>query len=113
RLEGADLRFLYLTAIAGEELAYPLNGLEHTEVGDSLSCLTPTETAFTGYHRWHSLYSTPTGRTFRYNIFDTSITSSPVILALGGQGSGKSTLMTDIVCDVLSEVPNAAAYVTA
>jgi hypothetical protein len=113
RVEGADLRFLYLTAIAGEELAYPLNGLEHTEVGDSLSCLTPTETAFTGYPRWHSLYHTATGRTFRYNVFDTSITSSPVVLVISGQGGGKSNLMTDIVCDALSEVPRAVAYVTA
>jgi hypothetical protein len=112
RLEGADLRFLYLTAIAGEELAYPVNGLEHTEVGDSLSALALTETAFTGYRRWHSLYSTATGRFFKLNLFDTSITSSPVVLVLGGQGSGKSTLMADIVADVLSEVPHAAAYVT-
>jgi hypothetical protein len=113
RVEGADLRFLYLTAIAGEELAYPLNGLEHTEVGDTLSCLTPTETAFTGYPRWHSLYHTATGRTFRYNVFDTSITSSPVALVISGQGGGKSNLMTDIVCDTLAEVPRAVAYVTA
>lgn len=112
RLEGADLRFLYLTAIAGEEIAYPINGLEHTEIGDSYSCLALTETAFTGYRTWHSLYSTATGRLFKLNLFNTSITSSPVVLVLGGQGSGKSTLMADIVCDVLSEVPNAAAYVT-
>lgn len=113
RLEGADLRFLYLTAIAGEELAYPINGLEHTELGDSYSCLALTESAFTGYGRWHSLYSTATGRLLGLNLFNTSITSSPVVLVLGGQGSGKSTLMTDLVCDVLSEVPHAAAYVTA
>src|SRR5438105_6663589 len=47
---------------------------------------------------------------FKLNVFDTSITSSPVVLALGGQGSGKSTLMADIVCDTLSEVPHAVAY---
>lgn len=112
RVEGADLRFLYETAITGEERAYPLNGLEHTEVGDTLSCLTPTETAFTGYRNWHSLYSTVTGRLFGYNVFNTSITSSPVVLVLGGQGSGKSTLMADIVCDVLAAIPKATAYMT-
>jgi hypothetical protein len=113
RVEGADLRFLYHTAITGEELAYPLNGLEHSQVGDTLSCLTLTETSYTGPRRWHSLYSTATGRTYRLNVFDTSVSSSPVVLALGGQGSGKSTLMTDIVCDALSEIPHAAAFVTA
>lgn len=106
REEPASLRALYHQALVGEADARP-TGREITEVTQSLSALAPTEAAWEGSSRPHTLCSTLTGRLIGLNLFDRASISSPLVSVLGQPGSGKSTMMARIINDVLACLPEA------
>lgn len=106
REEPASLRALYHRALVGEADARP-TGREITEVAHSLAALIPTESAWDGARRPHTLCSTPTGRLIGFDLFDRAEISSPLVVVLGEPGSGKSTMMARIINDVLATLPEA------
>lgn len=106
REEPESLRALYNGALVGEMDARH-TGREITEVAHSLAALTPTESAWEGARRPHTLCSTPTGRLIGLNLFDSASISSPLTLVLGEPGSGKSTIMARVINDVLATLPEA------
>ena len=106
REEPTSLRALYHRALVGEADARP-TGREITEVAHSLAALTPTESAWEGAKRPHTLCSTPSGRLIGLNFFDSASISSPLALVLGEPGSGKSTAMARVINDVLATMPEA------
>lgn len=106
REEPASLRALYHRALVGETDARP-TGREITEVAHSLAALAPTESAWEGAKRPHTLCSTPTGSLIGLNFFDSASISSPLALVLGEPGSGKSTAMARVINDVLATLPEA------
>jgi hypothetical protein len=106
REEPASLRALYHRALVGEADARP-TGREITEVAHSLAALIPTESAWEGARRPHTLCSTPTGRLIGFDLFDRAEISSPLVVVLGEPGSGKSTMMARIINDVLATLPEA------
>ncbi|MGA9772980.1 MAG: GTPase domain-containing protein [Blastocatellia bacterium] len=106
REEPASLRALYHRALVGEADAYP-TGREITEVAHSLAALAPTESAWEGAKRPHTLCSTPSGRLIGLNFYDSALISSPLALVLGEPGSGKSTAMARVINDVLATMPEA------
>jgi hypothetical protein len=106
REEPAALRALYHRALVGEMDARA-TGREITEVAHSLAALIPTESAWEGAKRPHTLCSTPTGRLIGLNFFDSASISSPLALVLGEPGSGKSTAMARVINDVLATLPKA------
>jgi len=106
REEPASLRSLYHRSLAGEADARP-TGREFTEVAQSLAALAPTESAWEGARRPHTLCSTPTGRLIGIDLFDRARISSPLVSVLGQPGSGKSTMMARVINDVLATLPEA------
>ena len=106
REEPVSLRALYHRALVGEMDARS-TGREITEVAHSLAVLAPTESAWTGASRPHTLCSTPSGRLIGLNFFDSASISSPLALVLGEPGSGKSTAMARVINDVLATLPEA------
>ncbi len=106
REEPASLRSLYHRSLAGEADARP-TGREFTEVAQSLAALAPTESAWEGARRPHTLCSTPTGRLIGIDLFDRARISSPLVSVLGQPGSGKSTMMARMINDVLATLPEA------
>jgi hypothetical protein len=106
REEPASLRSLYHRSLVGEADAKP-TGREFTEVAQSLAALAPTESAWEGARRPHTLCSTPTGRLIGIDLFDRARISSPLVSVLGQPGSGKSTMMARIINDVLATLPEA------
>ncbi|MGH9847327.1 MAG: hypothetical protein ACREEM_52205, partial [Blastocatellia bacterium] len=106
REEPESLRALYHRALAGEMDARP-TGREISEVAGSLAAIVPTESAWEGASRPHTLCSTPTGRLIGFDLFDRAEISSPLVVVLGQPGSGKSTMMARIINDVLATLPEA------
>jgi len=106
REEPSSLRALYHRTLVGEMDARP-TGREITEVAHSLAALAPTESAWEGAKRPHTLCSTPTGRLIGLNFFDSALISSPLALVLGEPGSGKSTAMARVINDILATLPEA------
>ena len=106
REEPTSLRALYHRALVGEADARP-TGREIIEVAHSLAALAPTESAWEGANRPHTLCSTPSGRLIGLNFFDSASISSPLALVLGEPGSGKSTAMARVINDVLATMPEA------
>lgn len=106
REEPASLRALYHRALVGEADARP-TGREITEVAHSLAALAPTESAWKGAKRPHTLCSTPSGRLIGLNFYDSALISSPLALVLGEPGSGKSTAMARVINDLLATMPEA------
>jgi len=106
REEPASLRALYHRALVGEADARP-TGREITEVAHSLAALIPSESAWEGAKRPHTLCSSPSGRLIGLNFFDSASISSPLALVLGEPGSGKSTAMARVINDVLATMPEA------
>lgn len=106
REEPASLRSLYHRSLVGEADSRP-TGREFTEVAHSLAALAPTESAWEGARRPHTLCSTPTGRLIGIDLFDRARISSPLVSVLGQPGSGKSTMMARMINDVLATLPDA------
>lgn len=110
REEPAALRMLYPKMIVGEADARATDR-EIEEMANSVACFVPTESAWAGSRGPHSIHQTTTGRILPLNLFDTNITPQPVVLVIGGSGSGKSVLMARTACDVLATMPKARVRV--
>lgn len=101
RETGGALRCLYESALLGE--AGPArNDREHTDVASTLAALAPARRPWAGYARPHTVVGTRAGRLCGLDLFDTSLTGSPLSLVLGATRSGKSVFLSQIMADVLS-----------
>ena len=107
REEPEALRALYPAAIVGE-LSPNLTGRELTEVANSVVALTPTEDAWTGASRPHTLLSTVTGRLIGIDLFDRNQIPSPLIQIIAAPRGGKSILMAQFACDILASLRDAS-----
>ncbi len=107
REEPEALRALYPSAIVGE-LSPNLNGRELTEVSNSVVALTPTEDAWPGASRPHTLLSTVTGRLIGIDLFDRNQIPSPLIQIIAAPRGGKSILMAQLACDTLASLREAS-----
>lgn len=107
REEPEALRALYPSAIVGE-LSPNLTGRELTEVSNSVAVLTPTEDAWPGASRPHTLLSTATGRLIGIDLFDRSQIPSPLIQIIAAPRGGKSILMAQFACDILASLRDAS-----
>ena len=107
REEPEALRALYPSAIVGE-LSPNLNGRELTEVSNSVVALTPTEDAWPGAARPHTLLSTVTGRLIGIDLFDRNQIPSPLIQIIAAPRGGKSILMAQLACDILASLREAS-----
>jgi hypothetical protein len=107
REEPEALRALYPSAIVGELSAH-LTGRELIEVSNSVTTLTPTEDAWHGAERPHTLFSTVTGRVIGIDLFDRNQIPSPLIQIIAAPRGGKSILMAQLACDVLASMRKAS-----
>ncbi|HEV2666978.1 MAG TPA: hypothetical protein VG324_18805, partial [Blastocatellia bacterium] len=106
REEPESLQTIYPKALVGEANSKP-TGREITEVAGSLAALVPTESAWEGSRRPHMLLSTPTGRLTGLDLFDRAANPSPLAIALGASGSGKSVFVASIINSALATLPEA------
>lgn len=106
REEPAALRAVYHRALVGE-LDKSDTGREFLETTDSLAALTPTESAWTGSPRPHTLCSTPTGHLVGLDLYDRSLVTSPLCLLIAQPRGGKSVFMCRLITDVLATKANA------
>lgn len=107
REEPEALRALYPSAIVGE-LSPNLTGRELIEVSNSVAALTPTEDAWPGAARPHTLLSTATGRLIGVDLFDRNQIPSPLIQIIAAPRGGKSILMAQFACDILASLRDAS-----
>src|SRR5258708_794540 len=107
REEPEALRALYPSAIVGE-LSPKLTGRELTEISNSVAALTPTEDAWPGASRPHSLLATVTGRLIGIDLFDRNQIPSPLIQIIAAPRGGKSILMAQFACDLLASLRDAS-----
>jgi hypothetical protein len=107
REEPDALRALYPSAIVGE-LSPKFTGRELTEVSNSVVALTPTEDAWQGADRPHTLLSTVTGRLIGIDLFDRNRIPSPLIQIIAAPRGGKSILMAQFACDILASLRDAS-----
>src|SRR5439155_1435065 len=107
REEPEALRALYPSAIAGE-LSPKLTGRELTEVSNSVVGITPTEDAWCGASRPHTLLATVTGRLIGIDLFDRNQIPSPLIQIIAAPRGGKSILMAQFACDILASLRDAS-----
>ena len=106
REEPESLQVLYPKSLLGEADSRA-TGREITEVAGSLAALVPTESPWEGARRPHMLCSTPTGRLTGIDLFDRAANPSPLAIALGASGSGKSVLVASIINSALATMPEA------
>jgi hypothetical protein len=106
REEPESLQALYTKALVGEATSRP-TGREITEVSESLAALIPAESAWEGARRPHMLCSTPTGRLIGLDLFDRAANPSPLAIAMGASGSGKSVFVASIINSALATLPEA------
>jgi len=106
REEPESLQALYPKLLVGAADFRP-TGREIIEVAGSLAALVPAEGSWEGAHRPHMLFSTPTGRLLGADLFDRAANPSPLALAVGATGSGKSVFVACISNSVLASVPEA------
>jgi hypothetical protein len=106
REEPESLQVLYPKLLVGEADTRP-TGREITEVADSLAALIPSESTWEGARRPHLLCSTPTGRLLGLDLFDRGANPSPLALAVGASGSGKSVIVASISNSVLATLREA------
>lgn len=106
REEPAALRAVYHRALVGE-LDKSDTGREILETTDALAALTPTESAWPGSPRPHTLCSTPTGHLLGIDLFDRSLVTSPLCLLIAQPRGGKSVFMCRLITDVLATKANA------
>ncbi len=106
REEPESLHALYHKVLVGEADSTP-TGREITEVAGSLAALIPTESTWEGAKRPHMICSTPTGRLIGIDLFDRAANPSPLAIAIGASGSGKSVFVASLVNSVLATLPEA------
>jgi hypothetical protein len=106
REEPSALRAVYHRALVGE-LDRKDTGREILETTDSLAPLTPTESAWTGSPRPHTICSTPTGHLVGIDLYDRALVTSPLCLLIAQPRGGKSVFMCRIILDVLASKPHA------
>jgi hypothetical protein len=106
REEPESLQTLYPKALVGEATPRP-TGREITEVAGSLAALIPAETTWEGARRPHMICSTPTGRLTGLDLFDRAANPSPLAVATGASGSGKSVVVARVSNSALATLPEA------
>jgi hypothetical protein len=107
REEPEALRTIYPSAIVGELSPKP-TGRELTEISNSVAALTPTEDAWFGASRPHTLLATVTGRLIGIDLFDRNQIPSPLIQIIAAPRGGKSILMAQFACDILASLRDAS-----
>jgi hypothetical protein len=100
REEPAALRAVYLRSLIGECDARS-TGRELMETADSLACLIPTEAAYEGNLRPHTLLATPSGQLTGIDTYDRSVIKSPTVMITAASGEGKSVLGARMITDIL------------
>jgi len=103
REEPARQRAIYPRLLAGE-LSEKETGQEFGEAVSSLAAFVPTEGAWRGSPRPHSLFLTPDGQMFGLDFFDRNLIKSPTIIVTAASGEGKSVLGMRIITDILAHV---------
>lgn len=106
REEPASLSILYPKTLIGEFNAQP-TGREIEETAGSLAALVPQELEWAGAKHPHSIFATPSNRLHGINLFDRSLTPSPLSIFLAASGNGKTTLIGKLIQDVLASIPRA------
>ncbi|HEY0172531.1 MAG TPA: hypothetical protein VGB98_16030 [Pyrinomonadaceae bacterium] len=108
--EPAALRALYRKTIICEFDAKP-TGREIEETTDTLSVMMPVEDAWQGAERAHTILPTVTGRLRGIDLAADNL-GSKVIVFLGAQRSGKSSLMAQFALDILARKKKARVFAT-
>ena len=103
REEPARQRAIYPRLLAGE-LSAKETGQEFGEAASSLAAFVPTEGAWRGSPRPHSLFLTPDGQMFGLDLFDRNLIKSPTVIVTAASGEGKSVLGMRIITDILASV---------
>ncbi|HEV8159902.1 MAG TPA: hypothetical protein VGP58_12785 [Pyrinomonadaceae bacterium] len=103
REEPARVRAIYPRMLAGE-LSWKTTGQEFGEAASSLAAFVPTEGAWRGSPRPHSLFLTPDGQMFGLDLFDRNLIKSPTVIITAASGEGKSVLGMRIITDILAHV---------
>lgn len=101
REEPARQRAIYPRLLAGE-LSPKETGQEFGEAASSLAAFVPTESAWRGSPRPHSLFLTPDGQMFGLDLFDRNLIKSPTVIVTAASGEGKSVLGMRIITDILA-----------
>jgi hypothetical protein len=101
REEPARQRAIYPRMLAGE-LSGRETGQEFGEAAGSLAAFVPTEGAWRGSPRPHSLFLTPDGQMFGLDLFDRNLIKSPTVIVTAASGEGKSVLGMRIITDILA-----------
>ena len=101
REEPARQRAIYPRLLAGE-LSHRETGQEFGEAASSLAAFVPTEGAWRGSPRPHSLFLTPDGQMFGLDLFDRNLIKSPTVIVTAASGEGKSVLGMRIITDILA-----------
>ena len=101
REEPARVRAIYPRLLAGE-LSWKQTGQEFGEAASSLAAFVPTEGAWRGSPRPHSLFLTPDGQMFGLDLFDRNLIKSPTVIVTAASGEGKSVLGMRIITDILA-----------
>ena len=103
REEPARQRAIYPRLLTGE-LSATETGQEFGEAASSLAAFVPTEGAWKGSPRPHSLFLTPDGQMFGLDLFDRNLIKSPTVIVTAASGEGKSVLGMRIITDILAHV---------
>lgn len=103
REEPARQRAIYPRLLAGE-LSAKETGQEFGEAASSLAAFVPTEGAWRGSPRPHSLFLTPDGQMLGLDLFDRNLIKSPTVIVTAASGEGKSVLGMRIITDILAHV---------
>ena len=101
REEPARVRAIYPRMLAGE-LSWRETGQEFGEAASSLAAFVPTEGAWRGSPRPHSLFLTPDASMFGLDLFDRNLIKSPTVIVTAASGEGKSVLGMRIITDILA-----------
>lgn len=101
REEPARVRAIYPRLLAGE-LSWRETGQEFGEAASTLAAFVPTEGAWRGSPRPHSLFLTPDGQLFGLDLFDRNLIKSPTVIVTAASGEGKSVLGMRIITDILA-----------
>jgi hypothetical protein len=101
REEPARQRAIYPRLLAGE-LSWKETGQEFGEAASSLAAFVPTEGAWRGSPRPHSLFLTPDASMFGLDLFDRNLIKSPTVIVTAASGEGKSVLGMRMITDILA-----------